>query len=87
MVFDYWLAGFVTAGLVAYLAYALFRPSSREGSRSSRRPLWTAEAGTDSPKPSNVVVMTHMRLTDWSLPNNDYTKERIARLERELEAA
>jgi hypothetical protein len=31
--------------------------------------------------------MTHMRLADWRLPNNDYVKERIARLERELEAA
>jgi K+-transporting ATPase ATPase F chain len=26
MVFDYWLAGLVTAGLLAYLAYALLRP-------------------------------------------------------------
>jgi K+-transporting ATPase ATPase F chain len=26
MVFDYWLAGIVTAGLLVYLAYALLRP-------------------------------------------------------------
>jgi K+-transporting ATPase ATPase F chain len=26
MVFDYWLAGIVTAGLLAYLTYALLRP-------------------------------------------------------------
>jgi K+-transporting ATPase KdpF subunit len=26
MVFDYWLAGIVTAGLLAYLVYALLRP-------------------------------------------------------------
>jgi K+-transporting ATPase KdpF subunit len=26
MLFDYWLAGFVTAGLLAYLVYALLRP-------------------------------------------------------------
>jgi K+-transporting ATPase KdpF subunit len=26
MVFDYWLAGLVTAGLLGYLAYALLRP-------------------------------------------------------------
>jgi K+-transporting ATPase KdpF subunit len=26
MIFDYWLAGFVTAGLLAYLTYALIRP-------------------------------------------------------------
>jgi K+-transporting ATPase KdpF subunit len=26
MVFDYWLAGVVTAGLLAYLTYALIRP-------------------------------------------------------------
>jgi K+-transporting ATPase ATPase F chain len=26
MVFDYWLAGLVTAGLLAYLVYALLRP-------------------------------------------------------------
>jgi K+-transporting ATPase KdpF subunit len=26
MVFDYWLAGIVTAGLLIYLAYALLRP-------------------------------------------------------------
>ena len=26
MIFDYWLAGMVTAGLLAYLTYALLRP-------------------------------------------------------------
>lgn len=26
MIFDYWLAGIVTAGLFVYLAYALLRP-------------------------------------------------------------
>jgi K+-transporting ATPase KdpF subunit len=26
MVFDYWLAGMVTAGLLVYLTYALIRP-------------------------------------------------------------
>jgi K+-transporting ATPase ATPase F chain len=26
MVFDYWLAGLVIAGLLAYLVYALLRP-------------------------------------------------------------
>jgi K+-transporting ATPase KdpF subunit len=26
MIFDYWLAGFVTAVLLAYLTYALIRP-------------------------------------------------------------
>ena len=26
MLFDYWLAGIVTAGLLVYLAYALVRP-------------------------------------------------------------
>jgi K+-transporting ATPase KdpF subunit len=26
MVFDYWLAGIVTAGLLIYLTYALLRP-------------------------------------------------------------
>jgi K+-transporting ATPase KdpF subunit len=26
MVFDYWLGGLVTAGLLAYLTYALLRP-------------------------------------------------------------
>jgi K+-transporting ATPase ATPase F chain len=26
MVFDYWLAGIVTAGLLVYLAYALLKP-------------------------------------------------------------
>jgi K+-transporting ATPase KdpF subunit len=26
MVFDYWLAGIVTAGLLVYLTYALIRP-------------------------------------------------------------
>jgi K+-transporting ATPase KdpF subunit len=26
MIFDYWLAGLVTVGLLAYLAYALLRP-------------------------------------------------------------
>ena len=26
MVFDYWLAGIVCAGLLAYLVYALLRP-------------------------------------------------------------
>jgi K+-transporting ATPase KdpF subunit len=26
MVFDYWLAGIVTAGLLVYLTYALMRP-------------------------------------------------------------
>ena len=26
MLFDYWLAGLVTAGLLAYLTYALIRP-------------------------------------------------------------
>jgi len=26
MVFDYWLAGTVTAGLLVYLAYVLLRP-------------------------------------------------------------
>ena len=26
MIFDYWLAGIVTAGLLVYLAYALIRP-------------------------------------------------------------
>jgi K+-transporting ATPase ATPase F chain len=26
MAFDYWLAGLVTAGLLAYLVYALLRP-------------------------------------------------------------
>lgn len=26
MIFDYWLSGIVTAGLLAYLAYALLRP-------------------------------------------------------------
>jgi K+-transporting ATPase ATPase F chain len=26
MIFDYWLAGLVTAGLLAYLTYALIRP-------------------------------------------------------------
>lgn len=26
MVFDYWLAGVVTAGLLAYLTYALLKP-------------------------------------------------------------
>jgi K+-transporting ATPase KdpF subunit len=26
MVFDYWLAGIVTAGLLVYLTYALLRP-------------------------------------------------------------
>jgi K+-transporting ATPase KdpF subunit len=26
MVFDYWLAGIVTAGLLLYLTYALIRP-------------------------------------------------------------
>jgi K+-transporting ATPase KdpF subunit len=26
MIFDYWLAGIVTAGLLVYLAYALLRP-------------------------------------------------------------
>ena len=26
MIFDYWLAGLVTAGLLAYLTYALLRP-------------------------------------------------------------
>jgi hypothetical protein len=31
--------------------------------------------------------MTHTRLADWRLPDNDYMKDRIARLERALEAA
>jgi K+-transporting ATPase KdpF subunit len=26
MIFDYWLAGMVTAGLLVYLTYALIRP-------------------------------------------------------------
>jgi K+-transporting ATPase KdpF subunit len=26
MIFDYWLAGIVTAGLLAYLTHALLRP-------------------------------------------------------------
>lgn len=26
MIFDYWLAGIVTAGILAYLAFALVRP-------------------------------------------------------------
>ena len=26
MLFDYWLSGIVTAGLLAYLTYALLRP-------------------------------------------------------------
>ena len=26
MIFDYWLAGIVTAGLLAYLTYALLKP-------------------------------------------------------------
>ncbi len=26
MIFDYWLAGIVTVGLIAYLTYALVRP-------------------------------------------------------------
>ena len=26
MIFDYWLAGIVNAGLLAYLTYALLRP-------------------------------------------------------------
>jgi K+-transporting ATPase KdpF subunit len=26
MIFDYWLAGIVTAGLLAYLTYALIKP-------------------------------------------------------------
>ncbi len=26
IVFDYWLAGFVTAGLLVYLVYALLQP-------------------------------------------------------------
>jgi K+-transporting ATPase KdpF subunit len=26
MVFDYWLAGFVTAGILVYLVYALLTP-------------------------------------------------------------
>ena len=26
MIFDYWLAGIVTAGLLVYLTYALLRP-------------------------------------------------------------
>ena len=26
MIFDYWLAGIVTAGLLGYLTYALIRP-------------------------------------------------------------
>ena len=26
MIFDYWLAGIVTAGLLVYLIYALLRP-------------------------------------------------------------
>jgi K+-transporting ATPase KdpF subunit len=26
MIFDYWLAGIVTAGLLIYLTYALLRP-------------------------------------------------------------
>jgi K+-transporting ATPase ATPase F chain len=26
MIFDYWLAGLVTAGLLVYLGYALLRP-------------------------------------------------------------
>ena len=26
MIFDYWLAGLVTAGLLVYLVYALLRP-------------------------------------------------------------
>jgi K+-transporting ATPase KdpF subunit len=31
MVFDYWLAGLVTAGLLAYLTYALLRPAPDQG--------------------------------------------------------
>ena len=69
------------------VADALRRGLSGEGSCSPRQPLRTAEGGADSPTPSNVVVMTHKRLADWCLPNNDYMKARIARLERELEAA
>ena len=68
------------------VADALRRGLSGEGSCSPRQPLRTAEEAA-STTPSNVVVMTHMRLADWHLPNNDYAKERIARLERELEAA
>lgn len=26
MIFDYWLAGIVTAGILAYLSFALIRP-------------------------------------------------------------
>ena len=68
------------------VADALRRGLSGEASRSPHQPLRTAEEAA-STTPSNVVVMTHMRLADWHLPNNDYAKERIARLERELEAA
>jgi K+-transporting ATPase ATPase F chain len=28
MIFDYWLAGIITAGLLAYLTYALLRPET-----------------------------------------------------------
>ena len=28
MVFDYWLAGIVTAGLLVYLTYALLKPET-----------------------------------------------------------
>ena len=31
MIFDYWLAGIVTAGLLAYLTYALIRPEVLRG--------------------------------------------------------
>ncbi len=28
MIFDYWLAGIITAGLLVYLTYALLRPET-----------------------------------------------------------
>ena len=31
MIFDYWLAGIVTAGLLVYLTYALLRPEKFSG--------------------------------------------------------
>jgi K+-transporting ATPase KdpF subunit len=78
MVFDYWLAGIVTAGLLIYLTYALLRPvqPSRQRRQNSRTQAAREELGSTGV--GNGVALPHARLVGLKTPFSLFARLRRA---------
>ena len=78
MVFDYWLAGIATAGLLIYLTYALLRPVQPSRQRRQNTGTQAARDELGSTGVGNGVALPHARLVGLKTPFSLFARLRRA---------